>query len=246
MRRLIVSDIHANLEALMAVLDDARGLYDEIVCCGDLVGYCASPAEVVDWARQNVALIVRGNHDRVCAGIDDHGWFNTKAQAAVAWTANQLDSSQMDWIAALPAGPLLNETFLLAHGSPTDEDAYLLDYDEVYPLSDVLLRPVCFIGHSHFQGAWTWYKGDLYSLPGPQANRSEMIHELLPGNHYLINPGSVGQPRDRDPRAAWAIWDSEKRELQFRRTVYDIATAQKRIRDAGLPPFLADRLAIGH
>jgi diadenosine tetraphosphatase ApaH/serine/threonine PP2A family protein phosphatase len=246
MRRLIVSDIHANIEALNGVLKDAGGLYDEIVCCGDLVGYGASPAEVVDWARERVALIVRGNHDRVCAGLEDHGWFNSKAQAAASWTAGQLDRAQLDWLAALPAGPLLEESFVLAHGSPADEDAYLLDYEEVYPLSEMLLRPICFIGHTHFQGAWTWYKDNLYALQGPAANRGEMIHELRPTYQYLINPGSVGQPRDRDPRASYAIWDSDRRELQFRRTAYDVASAQKRIVDAGLPSFLAERLAIGH
>lgn len=246
MRRLIVSDIHANIEALEAVLSDARGLYDEVLCCGDLVGYGASPAQVVDWAGAQVKLIVRGNHDRVCAGLEDHGWFNAKAQAAASWTAGQLDESQMDWLAALPAGPLLQEEFVLAHGSPADEDAYLLDYDEIYPLSEVLLRPICFFGHTHFQGAWTWYKDNLYTLTGPSGNRTEMVHELLPGNQYLINPGSVGQPRDRDPRAAYALWDSNSRELRFRRVTYDVASAQKRILAAGLPQFLADRLAIGH
>ncbi len=246
MRRLIVSDIHANIEALEGVLKDSEGLYDEVVCCGDLVGYCASPAEVVDWAREHVDLIVRGNHDRVCAGLDDHGWFNPKAQAAVSWTATQLDEAQLGWLAALPAGPLLEDSFELAHGSPADEDAYLLDYDEVYPISEMLLRPICYFGHTHFQGAWTWYKDNLYALQGPAANRGEMIHELMPSNHYLINPGSVGQPRDRDPRAAYAIWDSDKRELALRRVAYDVASAQKRILSAGLPTFLAQRLAIGH
>ena len=246
MRRLIVSDIHANIEALDAVLKDTEGLHDEIVCCGDLVGYGASPAEVVDWAREKVNLIVRGNHDRVCAGLDDHGWFNTRAQAAAQWTAASLTSAQIQWLAALPAGPLLEDGFMLAHGSPADEDAYLLVYEEVYPLLEMLVRPVCFIGHTHFQGAWTWYRDDLYSLQGPALDGSEMIHELRPSNLYLINPGSVGQPRDRDPRAAYAIWDTDRRELRFRRVAYDVAAAQKKILDADLPPFLAQRLAIGH
>jgi diadenosine tetraphosphatase ApaH/serine/threonine PP2A family protein phosphatase len=246
MRRLIVSDIHANIEALEAVLKDAEGGYDEIVCCGDLVGYGASPAEVVDWAREKANLIVRGNHDRVCAGLEDHGWFNPRAQAAAQWTAENLSRTQLQWLAALPAGPLLEDGYILAHGSPADEDAYLLDYEEVYPLSEMLVRPICFIGHTHFQGAWTWYRGDLYPLQGPTAGRNEMIHQLRPANHYLINPGSAGQPRDRDPRAAYAIWDSDRRELRFRRTAYDVAAAQKRILDAGLPPFLAQRLEIGH
>jgi diadenosine tetraphosphatase ApaH/serine/threonine PP2A family protein phosphatase len=246
MRRLIVSDIHANLEALEAVLADAKGLYDEIVCCGDLVGYGASPAEIVEWARKDVSLIVRGNHDRVCAGLDDHDWFNSKAQAAVRWTVNELTEDQLAWLAALPAGPLFVDGFMLAHGSPADEDAYLMEYEEVYTLVEMLVRPICFIGHTHFQGAWTWYRDDLYALQGPVAGRSETVHQLSPQNHYLINSGSVGQPRDRDPRAAYAIWDSATRELYLRRIAYDIASAQRRILDAGLPQFLAERLATGH
>lgn len=246
MRRLIVSDIHANLEALEAVLADAKGLYDEIVCCGDIVGYGASPSETVEWVRANVSLIVRGNHDRVCAGLDDHDWFNSKAQAAVRWTVDQLTEDQLDWLAALPAGPLFVDGFMLAHGSPADEDAYLMDYEEVYSLVEMLVRPICFIGHTHFQGAWTWYRDELYALQGPPHGRPEMVHLLSPQNHYLINPGSVGQPRDRDPRAAYAIWDSKSRELLLRRTPYDVAAAQQKILNAGLPPFLAERLSTGH
>lgn len=246
MRRLIISDIHANIEALEAVLTDATGLYDEIVCCGDLVGYGASPSEVVEWARNNVTLTVRGNHDRVCAGLEDHDWFNPKAQAAVLWTVNQLSEDQLAWLAALPAGPLFVDGFMLAHGSPADEDAYLMDYDEVYSLVEMLVRPICFIGHTHFQGAWTWYHDELYALQGPAVGRSETVHLLNPQSHYLINPGSIGQPRDRDPRAAYAVWDTETRELRFRRTAYDVASAQRRIVDAGLPPFLAERLSTGH
>ena len=157
-----------------------------------------------------------------------------------------LSPDQVEWLAALPQGPLVEEGYMLAHGSPADEDCYLLANDDIDMTEKEFQQPLCFIGHTHFQRAWTWQGGDLYELPGPGQGRCEMIHELNPSCHYLVNPGSVGQPRDRDPRAAYAIWDSDRNELRLRRKEYDVAAAQRRIIEAGLPVFLADRLAIGH
>ena len=245
MRRLILSDIHANWAALEAVLGSAEGAYDEMVCCGDLVGYGADVAEVLEWAMEQPMRIVRGNHDRACCGLDDMEWFNAPARAAVAWTREMLSEEVEDWLLRLPGGPLLADGFEVVHGSPLDEDEYLLDAFAVERLHAALERPLCFAGHTHLQGGWSWQRGGLQRLavPGPKAE--ERVIDLDADYLYLVNPGSVGQPRDGDPRAAYALWDAEERLLRLRRVKYDVAAAQLRILNAGLPKSLADRLAIG-
>lgn len=245
MRRLILSDIHGNAEALEAVLADAGGSYSEVVCCGDLVGYGASPREVAGWARDNAAAIVRGNHDRVCAGLDDDTWFNDAARQAVAWTRAQLSPADLDWLRNLPAGPLEFDGYTLAHGSPDDEDDYLVDEYDVAHLDALLSQPLCFVGHTHLQRGWSWTGPGLDRLSPPEAGAREQVFHLEPGVRYLINPGSVGQPRDHDPRAAYALWDSAAATLALRRVEYDVASAQRRIRNAGLPNWLAERLTTG-
>lgn len=245
MRRLILSDIHANLEALEAVLADACNQYDEIVCCGDLVGYGASPAEVVAWARRNAAVIVRGNHDRACAGIEAMEDFNNAARDAALWTRHQLPYSDLAWLAALPAGPLRYELFEVAHGSPIDEDEYLVSDFEAYSVSRYIERPVSFIGHTHLQGLWSFRAGEFRKAPPVKPGQHEHSYTLDPASVYLVNPGAVGQPRDGDPRAGYALWDDASGTLLLRRVAYDIAGAQARIRQAGLPEHLASRLAHG-
>jgi diadenosine tetraphosphatase ApaH/serine/threonine PP2A family protein phosphatase len=244
-RRLILSDIHANLEALEAVLDDAQGNYDEVVCCGDLVGYNASPREAVEWARASGAVLVRGNHDRACAGLTDTADFNKPARHAALWTRAELSEEDLDWLRNLPAGPALRDEYEVSHGSPADEDEYLVTGAEVEPLERWIARPVCFAGHTHVQGGWSWQRGGLVPLSRPGPQETERVLDLDPHYLYLINPGSVGQPRDRDPRAAYAVWDSEERLLRFRRVKYDVRSAQSRILEAGLPELLAERLALG-
>lgn len=244
MRRLIVADLHSNLEALRAVLKDAEGQYDEVVCCGDVAGYGGSPNEVIEWSRANCKTIVRGNHDRACGKNGNLQDFNERAGAAVIWTRDSLSAENCQWLSALPAGPLLFDDYELAHGSPLDEDEYLIVSYDVAPLSAVIMRPVCFVGHTHVQAGWEWNRGGLRQLPVPK-QESERVIELAPDRMYLINPGSVGQPRDHDPRAAYAVWDTSERTLKLRRVEYDIKTAQRRIRQAGLHPWLADRLAFG-
>lgn len=248
MRRLILSDIHSNLEALEAVLHDAQGSYDEILCCGDFVGYCANPVEVIDWARESVSLMVRGNHDRGCAGVSagaDLADFNLPARVATFWTRSQIREEHAEWLQALPAGPVYGEEFQLCHGSPADEDEYLLSSSLVEPMDQFLLRPVCFVGHTHQQGGWSWQRGGLVPLSRPSLTEAQRVIDLDPDYLYLINPGSVGQPRDRDPRAAYALWDSEEHLLTLRRVKYDIRAAQSRILEAGLPELLAERLTQG-
>ncbi len=245
MRRLIVADIHANMDALSAVLEDARDGFDEIVCCGDVAGYGASPNEVIEWAKTHCAATVRGNHDRACGAIGAPVDFNERAGAAVLWTREQLTPENRLWLSNLPRGPLFYDEYELAHGSPLDEDEYLIVSYDVAPLGAVLMRPVCFVGHTHVQSGWEWTRGGLRQLPAPQFSEGERVVELAGDRMYLFNPGSVGQPRDHDPRAAYALWDLDRRTVSLRRVEYDLSAAQRRILDAGLHPWLAERLSLG-
>lgn len=245
MRRLIVSDLHSNLEALEAVLQDAQGQFDEILCCGDVVGYNANPCELADWARQNVRYLVRGNHDRVVAFIDEPNDFNQNAWEAARWTHARLQPEQLGWLRSLPAGPLVFEDFELFHGSPRDEDEYVVQREEALDLYEELASRICFFGHTHVQGGWMWTRGGLLWLRRPAPGEREVVHELPEDGLFLLNPGSVGQPRDGDPRAAFAIWDTEQRTITFRRVEYDIGKAQRKILASGLPERLALRLAFG-
>ncbi|MBI2680484.1 MAG: metallophosphoesterase family protein [Candidatus Solibacter usitatus] len=241
MRYLILSDIHANWEGLAAVLESAAGLYDRIVCCGDLIGYGADPNPVVDWTRANIAMVVRGNHDRACTGLDDLEWFNPVARAAATWTLQALGPENADYVRALPKGPLMAGGFALMHGSPMDEDQYVVEARDAAPVFSYLEAPVAFFGHTHLQGGFVWIRQRARLLRIP----ADGLVELDPECAYLLNPGSVGQPRDGDPRAAYIVYNPEERIVQFHRVPYDVATAQNKIRRAGLPQVLADRLAVG-
>jgi predicted phosphodiesterase len=244
-RSLILSDIHGNGEALDAVMEDARGRYDEIVCLGDLVGYGASPAKVIDWVRANARAVVRGNHDKAVAGLDPMEDFNLLARLAVRWTQEQLTAEQIEYLKGLPEGPLMYDDVELAHGSPEDEDEYLLNAIDVECLTSCMKRRVCFIGHTHMQGGFTFEKGRPERLVKPRASATEAVLQIKPDVYYLLNPGSVGQPRDADPRAAYAVYDSGAQTVIYRRVNYQIDEAQRRILRAGLPELLASRLALG-
>ncbi len=245
MRYLILSDVHGNLEALEAVVEAAKGQYDRTLCCGDLVGYGADPNAVVEWFRANCSDIIRGNHDRACTGQEDLSWFNPVARAAALWTQAELTPENTAYIRSLPMGPLTIEDFQIAHGTPADEDAYIIDPEEALPVIASLDTKLLFFGHTHIQGAYVWRKGKLKLLVGPggKAGRHEL--QIDPDWVHLVNPGSVGQPRDDDPRAAFAIYDSGARTVIYHRVRYDVAEAQRKIRDAGLPSLLADRLSSG-
>ena len=210
---LILSDIHANLEALDAVLDDARGRYDRIFCLGDLVGYGADPNAVVEWARVNLGAIVRGNHDKACTGLDSADDFHPVAQASTSWTAEALRPDNANYLRGLPRGPLPVEGFDLAHGSPMDEDEYLIMPSDVDALRGYLESRLTFFGHTHVQGGFLVARGGVMRI-APQGTL-----DLEPDHTYLINPGSVGQPRDRDPRAAYAIYSAEERAVEYRRKI---------------------------
>lgn len=246
MRYLILSDIHSNWEALEAVLADAAGGFDETLCCGDLVGYGGDPNRVVEWARAAVRVVVRGNHDKACAGLEDLDWFNPIARAAAEWTASVLTPENLDYLRSLPKGPAPLDGFQILHGSPLDEDEYLLTPAAAALQAPYLDREISFFGHTHYQGGFFCHRNGVRRIPQVRPGESRAVLSLEHNAAYLINPGSAGQPRDGDPRAAYVIYDSGDRTVEYRRVVYDIAGAQAKIRAAWLPELLAERLEVGN
>ena len=243
MRSLILSDIHANWEALEAVLSDATEKYDRILCCGDIVGYGADPNRVVEWVRANAASVVRGNHDKACAGLDDLEWFHPVAKRAALWTRQALGADNLEYLKNLPRGPETLGSFQILHGSPMDEDEYLVSEQDAVQIFPYVEQAISFFGHTHIQGGFGAKDWLVRRIPGVTGESFglELENEAL----YLINPGSVGQPRDGDPRAAYAIYDEDHARVMYWRVGYDLAGAQRKIVDAGLPEILATRLASG-
>jgi predicted phosphodiesterase len=242
MKFLIVSDIHGNREALEAVLKDACDQYDRIVCLGDIVGYGADPNFVVDWARANVSAIVRGNHDAACAGLESLSRFNDNAADAAAWSRRVLSPKNLAYLKRLPSGPSPYEGFDLAHGSPFGEYDYLCSSGDVAGISNRITMPLTFFGHTHDQGGFQIRRNGKINVIDPRVPNGLV---LAPRSKYLVNPGSVGQPRDRNPDAAYAIYSPAERSIEFRRVEYDANAAAKKIVKAGLPERLAARLLIG-
>ncbi|MBK5291270.1 MAG: metallophosphoesterase family protein [Acidobacteriia bacterium] len=250
MRWLILSDIHGNLEALDAVLDAATADgFDHILCCGDVVGYGADPNAVTAIIRSCTTHIVRGNHDKACVGLDDLEWFNPAARHSAVWTQSVLDAENTAYLRALPRGPFevgdpTSPPFQIMHGSPLDEDEYLMQSEEALMMMGYLDTRISFFGHTHVQGGFRFHHGGVQRLdPKIPSGRLELVLDL--DSFYLINPGSVGQPRDGDPRAAWALYTPEDRSILYRRVAYDFRPAQRKIIAAGLPPQLAYRIALG-
>ena len=249
MRFLLLSDIHSNLDALEACVA-AAGSFDAVANLGDIVGYGACPNQVIERSRQIGNLFVRGNHDKACAGLMDVRGFNYIAAAAVVWTHHELSADNLQWLKALPQGPLplapLGDA-QVAHGSPRDEDEYLLVSDHAAVSADTSEVPITFFGHTHMQGGFI--VGDSQETTfRPEFAEGDVAKFEFPLDRegkYLINPGSVGQPRDGDPRAAFAVYDSDTRKVEFFRAKYDVEKAQQRIRLAGLPDRLAERLSMG-
>jgi predicted phosphodiesterase len=246
-RYLILSDLHANWQALEAVLQHTAGQYDQVLCLGDLVGYGGDPNRVVEWVRANCAQVVRGNHDKASSGVDQEEleWFNPVARQAALWTHHSLTVENAGYVSGLPKGPLEVNGFELVHGSPFDEDEYVLNPDEASQAFGYLEKRLAFFGHTHVQGGFVWNHSRVEVIPRTPLRSDHQEMEIDPACAYLVNPGSVGQPRDGDPRAAYVIFDSEPRLVTFFRLHYDIAAAQEKIREVGLPPILADRLSVG-
>lgn len=245
MRALVVSDVHGNLHALRAVLE-AAGNFDELWNLGDAVGYGAHPNEVIALLRAQATVNVRGNHDRACAGLSDTHSFNPVAAQAAAWTERSLAPENLAWLKAVPKGPVEASTRAsCAHGSPLHEDQYILSMRDAWTPLQRMATAITFFGHTHVQGAFAQQGAEWEEVQPVCDAGGECRLMLSPEARYLVNPGSVGQPRDRDPRAAFALYDSELGCVIFRRVMYDIAAAQSAIRAAGLPERLASRLESG-
>jgi predicted phosphodiesterase len=254
MRALILSDIHSNLEALNAVLA-AAGDWDVLWNLGDMVGYGASPNQVLDVVRPLSTLTVRGNHDRACSGISSTVHFNPVARTAAAWTLGQLSKANIEWLRELPMGPLqptdarLGEAQVsLAHGSPLNEDQYILSMRDAWAPLQGMITAITFVGHTHIQGGFSQKEHEWHEVRPRYRRRNEAetwTMAIGPGTRNLINPGSVGQPRDHDWRAAFAVFDSEACEVIYHRVPYDVTAAQGRILMARLPERLAARLREG-
>ena len=250
MRYLILSDIHANWEALSAVLSHARRRkFERILFLGDAVGYGGSPNAVLDWLRSvgSAAISIRGNHDRVCSGIDSGEYFNRYALQAALWTADHLEDRNRKALQDLPEGPLVVEDQVaICHGAPHDEDAYVFSGNDALPAFQALPQHAIFFGHTHVPSVFILDERTASPNMGVRLLSGERQRITLEeGRRYLINPGSVGQPRDRDPRAAYGIYDSQTRRFYHYRVAYATGDARRRIVRAGLPPMLGDRLLHG-
>jgi predicted phosphodiesterase len=247
LRYLVISDIHSNLEALEAVLKASSAhSHQGVLVLGDLVGYGADPNPVVARIRElEPVAVIRGNHDKVAAGLEDADGFNPMARAAADWTRAALTTESIDYLRGLQAGPrLVDADIEICHGSPLDEDRYVAaDLDFVRALG-VSRRALCLFGHTHVALRASLDGTKRLEVVHP-AGKPEFAIPLLPDAKYLINPGSVGQPRDGDSRAAYAIADCSSGTLTLYRVAYPIEAAQRKILDAGLPPMLAYRLGMG-
>ena len=245
MRALVVSDIHGNLHALRAALE-AAGSFDQLWNLGDAVGYGGNPNEVIELLRARATVNVRGNHDRACSGLSDTHSFNPVAAQAAAWTKANLTHENLEWLKAMPKGPVpASERATCAHGSPLHEDQYILSMRDAWTPLQRMATPVTFFGHTHVQGAFA-QQGAEWEEVHPDCEMEGACRLPLGAEaRYLVNPGSVGQPRDGDPRAAFALYDSADECVIFRRVAYDVAGAQEAIRAAGLPDRLATRLDSG-
>ncbi|HUA00139.1 MAG TPA: metallophosphoesterase family protein [Candidatus Aquilonibacter sp.] len=246
MRYLILSDIHANLTALETALDAAKGRWDKAVCLGDLVGYGPDPNEVIDRIRAISSATIRGNHDKAIAGIVEAEEFNPVARNAVLWTRQQLRPENRVYLENLPKGPLTVDGFSLVHGAIYDEDEYVLSPS--LALDGLRNSPsaVTFFGHTHLQGGFALRGEDVVLLHfRPSGGNDFSTFTIEPDVTYLLNPGSIGQPRDGDPRAGFAIADLEKQTVEFWRVPYNIEDVQARMTRAGLPEPLILRLSFG-
>lgn len=246
MRALLVSDLHSNAEALRVVLNRVRRKkFDRVICLGDFVGYGAQPNQVLDAMRTFPVpkFYIRGNHDRVAAGHEDGFGFNFAAKQAALWTRVHLSAPNRRFLRELPHGPMRDGDVLFCHGSPHDEDEYVFHEAHAAQIFIQHDARVILYGHTHLPVVFSADReGVVRGLP----IRGDTTIRLEPAMRYLINPGSVGQPRDRNPAASFAIFDSDRGTVQFFRVAYDVEKTQAAILKAGLPRVLADRLTHGN
>ena len=239
----IVADLHSNLEATRAVFKDIDfHRPDKVLCLGDLTGYNANPNEVIDIIRERGIPTVMGNHDAAVCGMEDPWFFRSGAKRAIEWQSGILRSDNRAWLETLPDQIHFRGVYLAVHGSPSSRDDYIVDWlDAMRQLEQLNGRGnlnICFFGHSHRPSFFS----EQGNINGPDIAN---LRPIQTANRYFINPGAVGQPRDRDPRAAYGYVDTEKLTFEFCRVEYDIGRAAQKVAEAGLPEELALRLAKG-
>jgi len=245
MRYLIFTDIHGNLEAFLALLKFIqRKKIDRYIFLGDLVGYGASPNDIIKKIQAlKPIFMIRGNHDKAVCGLDSIETFNPIAASAIQWTRMNIKKKSKDFLLHLKTGPqIIDDTITICHGSPFDEDYYIFGEFDAAEAFRYIKTPICFFGHTHFPYVYT-EKDNFVEGTFLIGNSNEV--KIEKDKKYLINPGSVGQPRDRNPRASCAIYDSKARKVKFYRLEYDIEEAQRKIREERLPIALAERLSVG-
>ncbi len=244
MRIALLSDIHSNLVALETVLG-VLPAYDQLWCLGDTIGYGPRSNECLALMRDRATHVLTGNHDLACLGevsLDD---FNALARAANLWNNRQLQPELRAYLHERPAMLKVQPAATLAHASPRDPIwEYILDVETALDNVRYFDTPLCLVGHSHVPTIFALHEEETRVMFSAAQHKQTV--QLRAGSRYIFNPGSVGQPRDGDPRAAYAIWDTDAATIRFERIAYDIATTQRQMRVAGLPPMLAERLTYGH
>jgi predicted phosphodiesterase len=246
MRILVLSDLHSNSTALEAVLTAVKNRWELSVCLGDVVGYGPDPNEVTARLRELGTQTIRGNHDKAVTGLMVTDDFNPVAKAAVDWTRAQLRPEHLSWLAGLPPGPLATDGIVLVHGALQDEDEYV--FTPAQALDGLLdsTASITFFGHTHHQGGFSYLDTQLEVLQiRPRPSEPFAALQIEEPRRYLLNPGSIGQPRDGDPRAAFAIADLDHHIVEFWRVPYDVTAVQERMRNARLPEPLVQRIVVG-
>lgn len=240
MRYLIVADIHSNLEAFTAVLRSAKGEGEitEIWCLGDIIGYGPDPRGCLQLLREHPHICVAGNHDLAAIGKIDTSDFNVAAALATNWTSQHLSNEDIQYIESLPLKKEVGN-FTLVHGSPRGPIwEYVLSPVEALASLPYIFTDYCLFGHSHVPDLFQFEGNDCYQIQLPSTLRPDK-------NRFMLNPGGVGQPRDRDPRASFVIYDSVSNSIRHYRVKYDISATQEKMTRLGLPQSLANRLSYG-
>jgi predicted phosphodiesterase len=242
LRYAVICDVHSNLEALEAVLDEIkRHDVDQIVHLGDVVGYNANPNECVQRFIDEDVVSIMGNHDAAAIGLGELQWFNSSAKQALRWTKTRLKPEYAEYLSALPETMVLDGTIMLSHGSPETRDNYILDWmDAVRQFAFMSNNSinVCFFGHSHLPSLFVRHGHD-HDIQNYEK------HTLDKKNSYLINFGALGQPRDGDPRTCFGIFDTDEFTVEFFRVKYDVIEAARKVEKAGLDNYLVQRLLAG-
>lgn len=242
MKYIIISDIHSNYESLSSFNDFIQPMLspgDVFLCLGDIVGYGPQPSECISFVRDKCAAVISGDHERMLLDKKQRESANDRAQRAIEWTDEVLEPEEKEYLASLPEKIEMENDFFLAHGSPADPDAYILRHSQAEEAIAALRDTgshICFFGHTHLPG--------IFDEDGNYFYQENVSISLLPDRYYLINPGSTGQPRDRDPRGSFCTIDDELR-LIFYRYDYDQGKVFEDIKSKGLPPDLGERLLYG-